>query len=181
MPRTRTELGRDEKIAEIVAIAERRLREGGYEAMSVVGIANELGLAQNAVYWFFPTKDHLLLAVLQEIMGRLRAEKPPHRVGLKRRVMWFVERLEGIPQVRAAMHQRAQVSPLIAEFVANTNAAWRKMLRAVLSARVPPEEMAAAADVLFFTIQGALTEDLSKRERARIVGLALDRVTAERG
>jgi len=47
---------------EILALAQARLREGGYEALSVAALARELGLAQNAIYWYFPSKDHLFVA-----------------------------------------------------------------------------------------------------------------------
>ena len=60
MPRTRPELEREDKVAEIVAAAERRLREGGYDALSV---------AADFVARLDATWRHMLAGVLR---GRLQ-------------------------------------------------------------------------------------------------------------
>ena len=74
MPRTRSEVERDAKVAEILEAAVRRLAEGGYDALSVAGIARELGIAQNAVYWYFPSKDDLFAAMLTRWADETLAE-----------------------------------------------------------------------------------------------------------
>src|SRR3954464_4957874 len=116
MPRTRPELEREAKVAEIVAAAERRLRDGGYDALSVAAIARELGIAQNAIYWYFPSKDHLFVAALERMLRDIVARKPPPRRWLERKVLWFVDQLGEIEPVRAAMYERARTSPVVAEF-----------------------------------------------------------------
>lgn len=65
MPLARTGVDREAKLEEILAAAERRLVAGGYAHMSVAAIARELGLVQNSIYWYFPSKDHLFVAVLR--------------------------------------------------------------------------------------------------------------------
>ena len=177
MPRTRTELDRDAKVAEIHEAAERRLGEGGYAALSVVGIARELGLAQNALYWYFPSKDHLFVAALERMMRDIAARKPPRGGGIERQVMWFVDRLAEHEHVRAAMYDRARVSPVVADFVENLNATWRRMLAHVLTDRVPADDLDLAVDTLLATINGALSQQLSTARRRRVVAFALERVT----
>ena len=118
MPRTRHELEREAKVAEILEAAERRLREGGYDALSVAGIARELGIAQNAVYWYFPSKDHLFVAALERMLRDIVARKPPRRRSLERKVMWFVDQLQELEDVRASMYERARSSPVVADFAA---------------------------------------------------------------
>src|SRR3954470_6178855 len=109
MAKTRTELDRDAKVAEILDAAEARLRDGGYPALSVVGIARELGLAQNALYWYFPTKDHLFVAALERLIRGIAARKPPRRGSASTQVMWFVDRMAEIEHVRAGMYERARL------------------------------------------------------------------------
>src|SRR4051795_2675791 len=109
MPRTRRAVSRDEKVEEILAVAERRLREGGYEALSVAAIARELGLAQNALYWYFPSKDHLFVAVLERMLRGIVARKPPRRGGVDRQVTWFVDQLAELEPVRASMREQARI------------------------------------------------------------------------
>src|SRR3954462_13242726 len=116
MPRTRTEIEREAKVAEVVEAAERRLHEGGYDALSVAGIARELGVAQNAIYWYFPSRDHLFVAALERMLRDILGRKPPRQRTLERKVLWFVDQLQEIEPVRAAMYERARTSPVVAEF-----------------------------------------------------------------
>jgi AcrR family transcriptional regulator len=177
MARTRLELDRDEKVGEILEAAERRLREGGYPALSMVSIARELGLAQNALYWYFPSKDHLFIAALERTLRGIVARKPPRQGDLDRRVMWFVDRLAELDHVRSAMYERARVSQVVSDFVAGMNAVWRRMLTNVLADRVPEPGLELAVDTLLATIQGVLSQDLPPARRRRIVGFALERLT----
>ncbi len=89
MPKTRHAVDRDEKVEEILAIAERRLRDGGFEALSVAAIARELGVAQNAIYWYFPSKDHLFVAVLERMLQEIAARKPSGKAGEVDANRWF--------------------------------------------------------------------------------------------
>src|SRR4051812_50227265 len=89
MARTRTKIDREAKVEAILDLAERRLREGGYEQLSVAALARELGLAQNAVYWYFPAKDDLFVAVLRRMLADLAPPKPRGGGGDRRRVLWF--------------------------------------------------------------------------------------------
>jgi AcrR family transcriptional regulator len=176
MAKTRTGLNRDAKVDEILDIAERRLRAGGYGELSVVAIARELGLAQNAVYWYFPSKDHLFVATLERIYRGIVARKPPQRRSLERQVVWFVEQLAEVAHVLAAMYERARVSAVVAEFVSRLTETRRQMLTNVLRDRVPDRELPLAVEVLLSTINGVLAEDMPAAERARIVKFAVARV-----
>jgi AcrR family transcriptional regulator len=180
MPRTRTELDRETKRAEIVDAAEERLREGGYEALSVAAISRDLGLAQNAVYWYFPSKDHLFVAALERLIRSIAADKPRGR-GLESKVLYFSDELAQLTEVRAAMYERARSSDVVAEFVANLNAIWRKMLSGALASRIPEDQLPLAVDALLATIQGALLQGLNPPERKRVIRFALARLTASSG
>src|SRR3954451_2748370 len=137
MPRTRAAVSRDEKVDEILAAAEQRLRAGGYDALSVAAIARELGLAQNALYWYFPSKDHLFVAALERMLRDIVARKSSGQRSLETKVLWFVDQLAEIEDVRAALQERARVSPVAAEFAALLDATSRQMLGNVLRSRVP--------------------------------------------
>ena len=178
MPRTRTEVEREAKVDEILDAAVRRLDDGGYEALSVAGVARELGIAQNAVYWYFPSKDHLFVAALERMLRAIVARKPRART-LEGKVLWFVEQLEGMADVRAAMHDRARSSEVVAAFARDLHAVWRRMLTKVLSSRVPEQDLPAAADALLATIQGALLEQHTPAERRRLIAFALGRLVGE--
>ena len=176
MARTRVELDRGEKEAQILEAAERRLVEGGYGALSVVGLARELGLAQNAVYWYFPSTDHLFVAALERMMRGIAARKPPRHGSPDRQVMWFVDQLAELEHVRAAMYERARESDVVAAFVSELNATWRRMLAGALADRIAEADRELAVDALLATIQGALFQGLAPAERRRLIGYALERL-----
>jgi AcrR family transcriptional regulator len=180
MPRTRTELERDAKVAEIVQAAERRLREGGYEALSVAGIARELGLAQNAIYWYFPSKDHLFVTALERMLEEIAARKPTQQVGEVERILWFTDEFQTLSGLRAAMNERARKSKVVADFVAELDALLARMLSNVLRDHVAPGELPVAVETFRATVEGTFVKGLDERERHEVLTFALGRLMAGR-
>lgn len=72
----RSEVDREEKIRAILDAAKKQLR-------SMVGLARELGLAQAAINWYFPSKDDLFVATLGRMLEKTFSEKPRHRPKLE--------------------------------------------------------------------------------------------------
>jgi AcrR family transcriptional regulator len=176
VPKTRPEQSRDEKVGEIVALAEQRLREGGYEALSVAGIARELGLAQNAIYWYFPSKDHLFVAALERMLRDISARKPSRAAGEVERILWFTDQFEALSDLRGAMTDRARTSDVVARFVAEFDALLSRMLSNVLRGHVPEDELPVAVETFRSTVEGTFVKGLSKRERRKVLTFALERL-----
>lgn len=177
MPKTRTDLDRTAKTEEILIASERQLRDGGLPALSIAAIARELKLAQNAIYWYFPSKDHLFVAVLERMLRAIVARKPPRRGDVRKQVTWFVDQVAEIEHLTAAMHEQARRSSVVEEFASQLDATWRTMLGNVLAERVPNGERAVVVDTLLATIQGLLAQRVSRPHRARVLGFALERLT----
>jgi AcrR family transcriptional regulator len=176
MPRTRRNEPRDEKMGEILTAAERRLRDGGYEALSVAAIARELGIAQNAIYWYFPSKDELFVAALRRMLEDIAARKPAKRVAEVERVLWFVDQFQVLSDLRSAMRDRARSSEAVAEFVDELDALLSRMLANVLRGRVPDPELPVAVETFRATVEGTFVKGLDRRERRRVLGFALERL-----
>src|SRR5438270_10740438 len=100
MPKTRPSESRDTKTDAILEGAERRLREGGYQALSVAAIARELGLAQNTIYWYFPSKDDLFVAVLGRMLKQISARKPSKAAGTIEQILWFTDQFQELSGLR---------------------------------------------------------------------------------
>jgi TetR/AcrR family transcriptional regulator, cholesterol catabolism regulator len=177
VPKTRQAVSRDEKVDEILELAAQRLREGGYEALSVAGIARELGLAQNAIYWYFPSKDHLFVATLERLLGEIAARKPSRKVGDVERILWFTDQFQGLSDLRGAMNERARSSEVVAGFVEDLDAILDRMLANVLSAYVPEEELPVAVETFRATVEGTFVKGLDKRSRRQVLTFALERLT----
>jgi AcrR family transcriptional regulator len=178
MPRTRPDVSRDQKLDQIVAIAERRLRDGGHEALSVAAIARELGIAQNAIYWYFPSKDHLFVAALERILRRTAARKPSKDVGTIRRILWFTDQFEALSELRAAMNNRARSAEVVADFVDRLDATLTLMLAGALREHVTADELDIAVETFRATVEGTFVKGLDRRTRRRVLTYALERVTA---
>jgi AcrR family transcriptional regulator len=64
--RTRSEERREERRGEIVRAALEVIAERGYRGASMAAVAERVGLTQQGLLHYFPTKDSLLVAVLKE-------------------------------------------------------------------------------------------------------------------
>jgi AcrR family transcriptional regulator len=176
VPKTRRAVSRDEKVDEILELAERRLRDGGYEALSVAAIARELGLAQNAIYWYFPSKDHLFVAALERILHDIAARKPSREAGEVERILWFTDQFHVLSDLRGAMNERARTSEVVADFVEGLDALLSRMLSNALRDRVSPEELPVAVETFRATVEGAFVKGLDKRARREVLTFALERL-----
>ncbi|MGH3737875.1 MAG: TetR/AcrR family transcriptional regulator [Micromonosporaceae bacterium] len=63
-PRTARERARTELVAEIKRVARRHLAEHGAAALSMRAISRDLGMVSSAIYRYFPSRDHLLTALI---------------------------------------------------------------------------------------------------------------------
>jgi TetR/AcrR family transcriptional regulator, cholesterol catabolism regulator len=178
VPKTRTTASREEKEAEILAIAERRLLDGGYDALSVAATARELGLAQNAVYWYYPSKDHLFVAALRQMLRDIVARKPKHEVGEIERILWFTDQFAALSGLRGAMTERARSAAVVAEFVDELDGLLTHMLSGTLRGHIPDEELAVAVETFRATVEGTFVKGLDRRARRRVLTFALERLMA---
>lgn len=180
MPQTRPKISRDQKVDEILASAEARLREGGYEALSVAAIARELGLAQNAIYWYFPSKDHLFVAALRRMLRQIADRKPRKEdVDEVERILWFTDQFSELSDLRAAMRERARGSEVVAEFVEELDDLLSRMLSNALRDRIPPERLSLAVEAFRATVEGTVVKGLDPAERRRVLAFALERLIGE--
>lgn len=180
MPQTRPEVSRDEKTRAILELAQRRLRAGGYEALSVAAIARELGVAQNSIYWYFPSKDHLFVAALQGMLAEIAARKPrKDEADEIERILWFTDQFRELSDLRGAMAERARSSAVVAEFVAELDTMLSRMLSNALSDRVPADQLPLAVETFRATVEGTVVKGLDRRARRRVLTFALQRLIGD--
>jgi AcrR family transcriptional regulator len=179
MPRTRQAATRDDKVGDILGLAQGRLREGGYDGLSIASIARELGIAQNTIYWYFPSKDHLFVATLERMLRQTMARKPSHGVGKIEQVLWFTDQFAALSNLRAAMTDRARSSKVVATFVAELDASLDRMMSNMLRAHVPPDELEIAVATFRATVEGTFVEGLDQRERRKVLRFTLERLLGQ--
>ena len=176
VPRTRVDIARDAKVEEIVEVARQRLLDGGFAGLSVAEVARSLGLAQNAVYWYFPTKDHLFVAAVERILHDILDRKP--RAGATvDRVLWFAERLAEFQDLRITMRDRARTSEVVATFERDVVALLRVLLVGSLHDVVDADRVDDTADAVLALCEGVLLRDLGPRQRSRLLRYGFERLT----
>jgi AcrR family transcriptional regulator len=181
VPRIRTDVARDEKVDEIVKAARQRLLDGGYPALSIIGLSRELGLAQNAIYWYFPTKDHLFVAAMERILHDILDRLPPRQGPCIERVLWFVERLSEFQALRITMRERAQCSEVVAAFERDVVAWLRVLLVGVISHQVPAEDLDPTVDAVMALCEGVLLREFDEAQRSRLIRFGFERLVPAGG
>jgi len=179
MPRTRPEFDRQEKLAAILQAAVEQLETGGYAGLSVAAIARDLGVAQNAVYWYFPTKDHLFVAALQQMGHRVFTSKMRAGADLTARLLAVVDALADLYPLLPAIHERAATAEVVRAFERDLLSDFRGMLAAGLSDRVPAEDVNLAAETVLAAVIGAYAIGLSRARRRQLLRSLLDRLARQ--
>jgi AcrR family transcriptional regulator len=179
VPKTRPTESRDAKIGEILEVAERRLREGGYEALSVAAIARELRIAQNTIYWYFPSKDELFVATMKRMLEEITVRKPSKQVGKVEQILWFTDQFQVLSHLRGAISDRARKSPVVADFMEQLDALLSRMLSNTLADQIPPAELPLAVETFRATVEGTFVKGLDKRARRKVLTFALQRLIPE--
>ena len=179
MPRNRrSELDREGKIAEIVAAAQRQLRSGGYRSLSMKAIAGELGLAQAAIYWYFPSKDHLFVQSIQDVFAAAWARKP--HAGFARQAQWFADELAELYPYIVALRERARESEVAAAFLRTVDSQLRAIVTDAIERQTIAAQPAEKAEILLATAEGLAARELSKRRRRELMATAVAALTPAR-
>jgi AcrR family transcriptional regulator len=180
MPRNRAGIDRQVKLAEILDAADTAfLGPGGYRDTTIAVIAAQAGIATNSVHWYFPTKDHLLVAVLwrrlEEALPRLLTDPLPP---LPELVIATLHELDRVASLTATVHDRAAQSPVVAEFHRGLHELTEHVLQEGFRGDGLTEQDArTAARVIAALVEGLHLHD-SKRDpedRDRLVLWALRR------
>jgi AcrR family transcriptional regulator len=177
VPKTRPSKPKDQKVAEILSIAEEQLRGGGYEALSVAAVARRLGLAPNAIYWYFPSKDHLFVGALERMLRDIVARKPKSSKSATERILWFVDEFAALSELQRAMTERARTSKVVRSFVSAFDEVLQRMLANAFRDHMLDAELPLAIASFRATTEGTFAQGLSPKERRRVLRFALDRIT----
>jgi AcrR family transcriptional regulator len=187
MPRNRPERAREEKSAEIVAIAQRLFLERGYDGTTMAAVAREAGIATNVVHWYFATKDELFVAALDalqvrsltQLQSRFVAHATPgdERSLLEALLTEFVCGRLAMYESIATVHERSRCSPVVAEFHERTHRRYAEHLdRAVAGCRIPVAERELVVENLVLALEGLVMHRVSRPKAKRMVSFLVRRL-----
>lgn len=190
MPRNRPDRTRDDKTAEIVAIAQRLFLEQGYDGTTIAAIAREAGIATNVVHWYFATKDELFVAALESLQSedleeaqeRLSRSTPGEEEKILGALLTeFVWRRLDRYGLIATLHERSHCSSVIAEFHERAHRRYADYLgRAIERCPIPATERKLVVEALITAVEGLVMHRASKREAKRMMGFLAKRLVAAR-
>ncbi len=181
MPRNRRPRDAEEKRSEIVAAAQRLFGEFGYDKTSIARIADGAGVTSNTIYWYFQSKDEVLVAVLNaDLSAQLARYEELRDQALVERLHWVVRQLRDIRTLVDTVHARASLSPTVAAWHDRFHATIDHVLAEELRAAGAVEStIAASAKNITFVIEALLTHPQEEDvERAMLDQLLLSAVPA---
>ncbi len=188
MARNRPDRTREDKTAEIVAIAQRLFQEQGYDGTTIASIAREAGIATNVVHWYFATKDDLFAAALHALQSedleegkeRLSRSLPGQEVKeLETLLTEFVWRRLERHRLIATLHERSHHSSAMAEFHERAHRRYADYLgRAIELCSIPAADRELVVEALITAAEGLVMHRASKREASRMMTFLAKRLVA---
>ena len=174
MPKTNLSLPREEKLAKILDCAEELFRTRGYKSTTRAAVARAAGVAPNAIYWYLPSKDHLLVAILERwrvgMWDRLQHDWPA--TGIRGILSEIVNADRNIRPLKDAAHQRAPLSPVVADYHQRSHDGQRDVLSGLLAPICSSKEEAELlADAIDLSVEGTLSHEALGRPTEKIVEL----------
>ena len=161
--------------------AERRLKQAGVESITIAGVARDVDVVPNSVYWYFPSRDHLVVATANRMLQHLLKASPPTRLGTVDTILWFVDQLGDLHHVRAALKERSDQSPVIAGFLSDLASLMTGLLANALRPLVNPGELDLIVDAFIAVVHDTATDDVSDERRRDVRRFALDRLLGREG
>jgi AcrR family transcriptional regulator len=168
MPATRSDLHRDIKRGEVLDAAEALFLSEGYEDTTMAAIARVAQVANNSVYWYFPSKDDLLAAVLERRQERALAEVPGSTAGLEERMLALLAELDQVANLTAAVHERASHSVAVADMHDAFHAvAEHRLGTGFRDAGLTPQDAKRAAGAIMAMVEGIHLHERTRDPIAR--------------
>ncbi len=156
---------------ELESTAARLFLSLGYDGTSMSRIARELVVAPNTLYWYYASKDELLVAVLNRQMSQTLVHLPTIvDEPLKDKMAWALREFEQSRELVTTVHARLEQSAVIREWHDQFHRFVEAAVIHTLKADgVAQERATMLATVGTFLVEGLLAHPHSKRQREAIL------------
>ena len=172
MPKNHRHVDAEVKKEQIERAAAELFMEQGYESTSMAAIARDAGIATNTIYWYYPSKDDLLLAVLNKLVAEgLQQMAASTDLAPVERVMTLMELFEGAGALMNVVHSRLAHSQPVKEWHEGFHAMMENMIAMEL-VQLGSNPATAQGDtkVIIYVIEGLLAHPHQAQEREQILG-----------
>jgi AcrR family transcriptional regulator len=171
MAKTKSHVDRDQKREEILRAAQRLFLEDGYDATSMLRIAEEVRVAPNTLYWYFSDKDALLIAVLDVLVREGFAElERRKRSSLEAQLIWVLGVLSSSRGLITTVHSRVAS----VESLRIWHDGFHQLLEATIAEQLRSHGLAHghemhAARATMFVIEGLLAHPSSAAQQRALL------------
>ncbi|MGW8763344.1 TetR/AcrR family transcriptional regulator [Streptomyces sp. NPDC055815] len=151
----------------LVQAAYRCLAEGGFERLRMRDVAAQLGIDHSSIHHHFPTKQDLVVAVVDHATQQFRSTTPPDGSPVERlrhHLATLGQKIVDEPELHIVLREldlRARRDPDLREIIAGQEEGWRNSLHALLTeaaavgALAPGVDPATGAELVIATVKGA--------------------------
>jgi AcrR family transcriptional regulator len=174
MPRNRQQIPRAEREAALLEQARQLFTAQGYRGTRVAEVGRAAGIASAAVHWYFPTKDDLFAAVLEQVFGEAIAEVDASDLTARDMLEAFLSKTKDYRVLHRQAYERMEESEALRGVYLGLLQWLEDLLLQAISARIPEgADTDPIADTAHVLLEGML---ISVRELDRPVGDVLDMV-----
>lgn len=171
MARNNREVESDIKREQIEDAACRLFLVEGYESTSMAAVAKATGVAPNTLYWYFASKDALLVTVLDRLVDRAIAQLSAMRdQSFGGQVNWLLVELQRANKLISTVHSRLDQSSIIKQWHDRFHTMLDDFLvRQMISTGMPKAKASMMATVGTYVIEGLLSHPHQPHELEKVI------------
>ncbi|MEU5761253.1 TetR/AcrR family transcriptional regulator [Nocardia sp. NPDC047648] len=158
--------------AALLACARGLFVANGYRGTSVAQVGRASGIAAAAVHWYFPSKDDLFAAVLEQIFTDVRSEVEALDSGPRETLTSFLTRTNQYRVLHREAYERMEESEALRTLYSNMLQWLESQLMEAVSQELPAgSDATLIADIAHVLFEGLL---VSVRRHDRPISELLD-------
>ena len=171
MAKNKRAVDRHLKTDEIENAATRLFVERGFDATSMAMIAAEADVAPNTLYWYYPSKDDILVGVLNRLVAAGLSEWNTQRdQPFAQQLLWVIEQFTRSRDLVSTVHARTAHSDSVREWHDQFHAMLDTVLVRQLSSRgMSASQAKLMATIGTFVVEGLLSHPHSASQREAVV------------
>lgn len=171
MAKNKRNIDLDIKKKELEETAARLFMEDGFEATSMNRISRALGVAPNTLYWYYASKDELLVGVLNRLLSDTLKQIPSVTgKSIEEQMGWVLQQFEQSRALMTTVHSRLNQSLVIHDWHEQFHSFLETLVVRSLKAHGVCDQRAdTLATVAIFLIEGLLAHPHSEKQRSDIL------------
>lgn len=143
----------------------------GYESTSMATIAKTAGVAPNTLYWYFSSKDDLLVAILDRLVNRAMAQLATMQSqSFGDQVLWLLAEFQQASKLISTVHSRLDKSETIRDWHDRFHVMLDQMLVfQMVSTGMSKAKASVMATVGTYVVEGLLSHPHGSQQVKQVV------------